>query len=420
MSSPASTLATRSDLADRTAAAPRTIAEVVALHAAERPDATAAVFLADDAGESSLTYRELHAAATGLAGRLRRTLAPGDRALLVYPPGLDFLIGFLGCVAAGVLATPTTYPKPRRPLSRTRRIAEDSGARVALSTGATIEAIDLGRQDPALRGLEWIATDTVTPSLEHAPRDVGAKPGNRFGTNAATDVAFLQYTSGSTSEPKGVVVSHANLMANLEAIRLAFGVDHARDAEARGGEGEVGVFWLPAYHDMGLVGALLSPLYCGGQSVLMAPTSYLQDPLRWLRAISEYGAAVSGAPNFAYDYCVRRVARERREGLDLSNWRLAFCGAEPVRAATLRRFAEAFEPCGFNPRAFFPCYGLAEATLLAASPAHDDNPTLLSVARAELAAGRAAVADGSEGQDAVELVGCGAPPAGHRLLVVDP
>ena len=408
---------------------PATFDLVVDAWAKRRPDRPACVFLTDDDQQQTLTYAQLDQRARAVAASLAERLTPGSRALLVYPAGLEFVVAFLGCQYAGVVAVPATHPKPRRPLPRMRRIAEDSGARVALTSRATLESIDFSQQDDTVQQLDWIATDELHQADEST---AGEHLTNETRGHAA--LSFLQYTSGSTSNPKGVMVSHANLMANLEAIRVSFGIEFGAD-DATDLASQTGVFWLPAYHDMGLIGGVLTPLYVGGTTVLMSPGSFLQRPAKWLRAISEFGASISGAPNFAYDYCVRRIAPDDREGLDLSRWRLAFCGAEPVRADTLRRFAESFEPAGFSARAFYPCYGLAEATLLAAGPDHDDNPTLLAVDRASVGAGSVTLArqtlqsslkdqlvssNGDGGPVVQELVGCGRAPEGHKLLVINP
>jgi acyl-CoA synthetase (AMP-forming)/AMP-acid ligase II len=309
---------------------------------------TAFIYLDEQAGTESITFRELEARARAIAATLQRTMEPGDRALLMYPAGLEFIAAFFGCLYAGVIAIPATYPKPRRPLPRMASIARNSGAQVALTTGQTLDTIDLAQQDPLVASMMWMATD-----------EVSAESGRHWKapTINADQIAFLQYTSGSTSDPKGVMVSHGNLLANLEAIRQAF------DVEIDGpGQDQVstGVFWLPAYHDMGLIGGILTPLYVGAKSVLMSPAAFLQRPMRWLEAIDRYRATISGAPNFAYEYCVRRTTEEDRARLDFSNWKLAFCGAEPIRAETIRGFTDAFRTSKFRPEAFYPCYGLAE------------------------------------------------------------
>jgi acyl-CoA synthetase (AMP-forming)/AMP-acid ligase II/acyl carrier protein len=266
----------------------------------------------------------------------------------------------------------------------------------------------MAQQDPVVSQLDWLASDEIDMAESAAWRP---QPIDAAGT------AFLQYTSGSTSDPKGVVVSHANLLANLEAIRQAFRIEE--DAAAAG-EPATGVFWLPAYHDMGLIGGILTPLYVGGRSVLMSPTAFLQRPIRWLEAIDRFHAVISGAPNFAYDYCVRRIDPRKRKSLRLDSWRLAFCGAEPIRAETIREFTEAFAESGFRADAFYPCYGLAENTLLAAGPAGHRPPTILAVERSALAQGQVQVASADTPSNNIqELVGCGEPADCHAIEIVD-
>jgi acyl-CoA synthetase (AMP-forming)/AMP-acid ligase II/acyl carrier protein len=386
----------------------RTMLDLLRHRAEVDRERTAYIFLSDDGvATTSLTFGQLDSRARAIAGFLEGQVAPGERALLVYPAGLDFITAFFGCLYAGVVAVPATYPKPRRPLPRMSRIAEDSGARIALTTAITLETLDLEQQDAIAQNLTWVATDEIADRVGR---------NWRAPTVNSDDLAFLQYTSGSTSDPKGVMVSHGNLLSNLEAIRQAFGIEPIVDPATN----PTGVFWLPAYHDMGLIGGILTPLYVGGRSVLMSPSSFLQRPLRWLKAIDEYGASISGAPNFAYDYCLRRVTATERANLDLHRWRLAFCGAEPIRAETIRGFCDAFAPAGFLPEAFFPCYGLAESTLLVTGADHRYQPTVIGVNRTALAEHRVEVADRHDKSHMQELVGCGTPAVGHSIAIVDP
>jgi len=381
--------------------------ELLQGQAAEHGDATAYLFLDDRDGSTEIAFRELDRRARLIAGRLQLELKPGDRALLVYPAGLEFIAAYFGCMYAGVIAVPATYPKPKRPMPRLQRIALDCDAHVALSTGQTLTTLDPDLLSADAATSQWIATDELDDNLA----DFWQQP-----NVSSDDLAFLQYTSGSTSDPKGVMVSHANLLNNLECIRVSFGLGDAEgDLESA-----TGVIWLPAYHDMGLIGGILTPLYMGGRCVLMSPTSFLQRPMRWLQAIHDYKAIVSGAPNFAYEYCVRRTTPEERAQLDLSRWRLAFCGAEPIRCETLAHFAEAYKPAGFKMRAFYPCYGLAESTLLAAGPDHSKEPHILPVNRAALAQHRVAIACGEPEAMVQRLVGCGAPMPEHSIVIVDP
>lgn len=383
-----------------------TMSDVLAQQAADDPTRTAYIFLDDRDGAVEMSYGELDRRARVIAARLQLELQPGDRALLVYPPGLDFIAAFFGCLYAGVVAVPATYPKPRRPMPRLNRIAVDCDAHVALSTGATLATLDPELLSADAATSQWIATDELIDELADQ-FEAPVVHGN--------DLAFLQYTSGSTSDPKGVMVSHANLLNNLECIRQSFGIGEMEEDHVSA----TGVFWLPAYHDMGLIGGVLTPLYMGGRSVLMSPTAFLQRPMRWLQAISDYRATISGAPNFAYDFVARRTKAEEREKLDLSMWRLAFCGAEPIRAETFALFAEALAPCGFESKSLYPCYGLAESTLLAAGPDFHHEPTVLVVNRQALSEHRVAVACGEPEEMTQKLVGCGQAMPGHTLLLVD-
>jgi acyl-CoA synthetase (AMP-forming)/AMP-acid ligase II/acyl carrier protein len=385
----------------------RTLLELLANQAANQPDGVAYVFLDERDGLSEITFGQLDRRARAIATRLQLELRPGDRALLVYPAGLEFIAAFFGCLYAGVVAVPATYPKPKRPMPRLQRIALDCDAHVALSTAQTLTTLDPDLLSADAATSQWIATDELADELA----DMWHRPVLVEG-----DLAFLQYTSGSTSDPKGVMLTHGNLLSNLECIRQSFGIGESEDDLISA----TGVFWLPAYHDMGLIGGILTPLYMGGRSVLMSPASFLQRPMRWLQAIHDYRATISGAPNFAYEYCVRRTTPEERGALDLSRWRLAFCGAEPIRAETLQHFADAFRPAGFRMDAFYPCYGLAETTLLAAGPNFENEPRILTVNRAALGDHRVVEAIGEPAEMTQRLVGCGPAVNGHTIVIVRP
>ncbi|GAA3815993.1 hypothetical protein GCM10022226_40920 [Sphaerisporangium flaviroseum] len=318
-------------------------AHVLWERAQESPGRVAISFDGEGAG---LTYGGLHRRAAALAARLRRAAAPGDRAVLLLPPGLDYVTAFFGCLYAGVIAVPTYPPMDDRQVPRLVSVLADARPRVVLTLAGLT---DLTRESLAAHG--------VTEPMVWLPVDAdGQEPGDDGPPPVrADDVAFLQYTSGSTSAPKGTIVTHANLLDNSAAIRALFG--HSQDS--------VGVIWLPPYHDMGLIGGILQPVYAGFPVVLMSPLTFLADPGKWLAAVSEHRATTSGGPNFAFDLCVRKITPERREGLDLSSWSVAFCGAEPVRRETMDRFVAAFGPYGFAREALYPCYGLAESTLIA-------------------------------------------------------
>ncbi|HEV7786800.1 MAG TPA: fatty acyl-AMP ligase, partial [Thermoanaerobaculia bacterium] len=351
--------------------------------AVSRPGQIAFTFLDEAGAATDLSYADLDRRALAIAARLQELGGAGQRALLLYPPGLEFVAAFLGCLYGGVVAVPAYPPTSERTLPRLLAIAQDARPVLALTTSARLDKLQtLAARLPGFDSLAWVETDRIAADLAGAWRDPQPGPDT---------LAFLQYTSGSTAAPKGVMVSHGNLFHNEEMIRRAFG----QSADS------VIVGWLPLYHDMGLIGNVLQPLYLGAHCILQTPATFLQRPLSWLAAISRYRATTSGAPNFAYDLCVRRIGAEQRAGLDLASWEVAFNGAEPVRPDTLERFAAAFAPQGFRRKAFYPCYGLAEATLFVSGGGKGALPVV-------------------EAAGARGLVGCGRPWMDQRLAVVDP
>ena len=351
--------------------------------------------------ESRLTYCELERRALAIAAHLQSHLSPGERVLLLYPPGIDFPAAFFGCLCAGMVAVPTNLPSSNRFLANLGATVSDARPTAALSVASTLEEhrrqID---QTPGLAALKWIATDTIPDDLA----DEWQEPS--LGHDS---LAVLQYTSGSTGSPKGIMVSHGNLLNNSSVIQAVFGHStHMR-----------GVIWLPPFHDMGLVGGIIQPVYTGGDAILISPVHFIQKPLRWLMAISRYKGTSSGGPNFAYDLCVRKITPEQKSGLDLSSWDVAFNGAEPVRWETLQRFAAAFKSCGFRQKAFLPCYGLSEITLMAAGCNKNSEPTFLQADAQAHKAGRLALATEEREHDCT-LVGNGEVPLGHAIVIVDP
>lgn len=387
----------------------KSVVEMLRRRAAERPTQAAFVFLTGDTAgggsEQTWTYAELDRRARAIAQEVSRHAAPGERAVLVFQPGLDFIAAFFGCLYAGVLPVPATYPKPRRPSSRLDAIVADCTPSLALTSSDVLATLQLTEQSTAVQELSWLAVDQC--------RDAAAF--QAFEPKSLNDPAFLQYTSGSTSQPRGVVVSHGNLLHNLELIRTGFKLAPAE----MHGPVEAGVFWLPAYHDMGLIGGILTPMYIGGTSYLIAPAAFLQRPILWLETISRTGAAISGGPNFAYELCARKTSPEQRAALDLSRWRLAFCGAEPIDTRALSEFAAAFKPCGFRQSAFYPCYGLAEGTLMVSGGSGANGPRVLRADRTRLAANELVAAD-SHAASVQELVSCGLPLGDQQVRVVDP
>ncbi|MFG0264626.1 MAG: AMP-binding protein, partial [Rhodopirellula sp. JB055] len=331
----------KSETADSTTREPKemrwkSLAHLLVDRAARHPDRPALTFLPDDSldgteAELTLTYADLHRRVRAVALRLVRDTGakPGDRAMLLFPPGLEFMIGFMACELARLIPVPTSYPKPGRAMPRLDASVADCRPTVLISDQETIAGIDPQRVSAETTALATFATDaSIESDLAASESSEDELP---LCDIESTDLALLQYTSGSTSDPKGVMVSHANLLSNLESIRQAFGIEWTDDAS---GEYERGLFWLPPFHDMGLIGGILEPLYVGGHAILMSPRSFLARPTRWLRAISDFKATISGAPNFAYQLCVDRIDAAQAESLDLSGWELAFCGAEPINAGT--------------------------------------------------------------------------------------
>ncbi|MFI0809371.1 AMP-binding protein [Streptomyces echinatus] len=326
---------------------PPTLVHILRDRALENPHGTAYVFLADgEDDERRIDYRQLYAAATGVADALAAGHERGERALLLFPPGLDYITAFFGCLLAGVVAVPAYPPQDARSLGRLDAIVTDAGASIALTTKDLLPLAQSGLDAP----LAWIATDAPKTGAGRAGAPIAPGP----VTAAPKDLAFLQYTSGSTRLPRGVMLTHANLTHNLRAICRSFA----------GASQDVMVSWLPPYHDMGLIGAILEPLYGGFPGVLMSPLHFLQKPFRWLKAISAHRGTISPSPNFGYELCLRKIDGEQRASLDLSSWRAAVNGAEPVRAETVERFTRRFASVGFGLGTFRPSYGLAEATLL--------------------------------------------------------
>jgi len=387
-------------------AEPTTLVDLLRRRAECQADDRAYTFLVDgESEEVHLTYSELDRQARAIGAWLGSQDLKGQRALLLYPPGLDFIATFFGCLYAGVVAVPTYPPRMNRAPSRIQAIAADAGARVALTTDAVLERVRaLIDQTSDLKGLRWLSTDGTVHGAEQGYERQWQRPQITGDT-----LAFLQYTSGSTGTPKGVMLSHSNLLHNSALIAYAF--EHTRSAS--------GVFWLPSYHDMGLVGGILQPLYLGRPNILMSPAAFLQKPFRWLQAISRYRGTTSGGPNFAFDLCVRKITPNQRATLDLSSWTVAFSGGEPVRADTLERFAETFAPCGFRPEAFYPCYGLAEATLLVSGGYKTAPPIVRWLDRKSLEADRVVPIAAGEG-GARALVGCGQTMPDQQIVITDP
>jgi amino acid adenylation domain-containing protein len=364
--------------------------ELVRRRAELMNDRSAYTFLVDgEQDEQRLTYGALDRSARALAAEMMSSAEPGQRALLLVPPGPDFVRAFFACLYAGVIAVPVPLPSSKRGLPRVLSIVRDCRPSVMISTRGFLTSIADERGNKAiadLRALRLLAIEDV----QECAAPVYRRPPIDGGT-----IAFLQYTSGSTGTPKGVVLTHDNLLANERAIASAFEHD----------EQSVIVGWLPPFHDMGLIGNVLQPIFVGAQGVHMTPQHFLTKPLRWLSAISRYRATTSGGPNFAYELCLQKIGPDALATLDLSSWKVAFNGAEPVRATTLARFGHTFAGTGFAQSAFYPCYGLAEATLLVSGGAAQQPASVAAVDARALESGRLVRA--ADGADAREVVGAG-------------
>ena len=379
-----------------------TIVDLLRQRAAYRPHDRAFTFLVDGENEElNITYAELDRKARAVGAWLTSEGMAGKRVLLLFPSGLDFIAAFMGCLYGGAIAVPAYPPRKNRSVERIEAIASNAEASVALTTRDVVDRFDsLRATAPSLEHLIW----KVDSELDVAWADRWERPDIDGST-----LAFLQYTSGSTGTPKGVMLSHENLLHNSLRIMQAFEVTRSQP----------GVFWLPSFHDMGLIGGILVPLYGSKLNVLMSPVAFLQKPLRWLQAISKYRATISGGPNFAYELCVRKTTPEQRATLDLSSWTLAFNGAEPVRAETIDAFCEAFAPCGFRREAFYPCYGLAESTLMVTGGMKFEPPVVRSFDASSIETGLA-ISRPANAPAVRRLVGSGRELDGQDVLIVDP
>jgi acyl-CoA synthetase (AMP-forming)/AMP-acid ligase II/acyl carrier protein len=379
----------------------KTLLELLRARAGSQPDKNAYIFLLDgETEETSLTYGELDQRARAIGAELQGSAAKDQLVLLLYPPGLEYIAAFFGCLYAGAVAVPVYPPTSQRSLPRLWSIVKDACPRVALTTTSILSKLEQTSGSSELKTLQWLTTDNL---------DISIASQWRSERLLGESLAFIQYTSGSTATPKGVMLTHDNLLQNQRMIQIAFEQT----------EQSIILGWLPLYHDMGLIGNVLQSMYCGAPCILMSPLSFLQKPARWLQAISNYHATTSGGPNFAYDLCVRKIGLQDRANLDLRSWTVAFNGAEPIREATIDRFCAAFEPCGFRREAFFPCYGLAEATLFVSGGPKSALPVIASVKRAALEINEVVVA-GDADENVTSFVGSGCSWLDQEIRIVDP
>jgi acyl-CoA synthetase (AMP-forming)/AMP-acid ligase II len=382
----------------------KTLGDILWDRTQNQPNQIAYTFLSDgETQEIKITYQELYICAQRVAAKLKSLEVSHERALLLYPSGLEFIAAFFGCLYAGVIAIPVNLPRRNQKMSRLVAIAADSQSTIALTTTSLLTSIkEQFSQNTELADLVCLGTDLTSGDLT----DDCSQP--IFTPNT---LAFLQYTSGSTGTPKGVMVSHSNLLHNEEMIKQAF--QHHEET--------IVVGWLPLFHDMGLIGNVLQPLYLGRQCIFMSPEAFLAKPIRWLKAISCYKATTSGGPNFAYDFCMRMISPEQLGDLDLSSWEVAFNGAEAIRSETIEEFSAKFESCGFRKQAFYPCYGMAETTLLVSGVNKSKTPLVYSVKKSFLKQNQVVLATNSDSDDDIKkIVSCGQTWLDGTLKIVNP
>ena len=379
------------------------IVEILQRRAKSQGGDTAYIFLKDGENqEIRLTYRELDLQAKAIAFELQQLVSPGSRALLVYPysGGLEFITAFFGCMYAGVVAVPCHPPKNRLTTVEVQSRIVSAAAEVILTDASfwgklATQLVEWGNQE-----LHCLNTDKIKQNKNYNYKKIEI---------TANSLAFLQYTSGSTGEPKGVMISHGCLMQNQEMLKQAFG--HTKDL--------VGVGWLPLFHDMGLIGNVIQPIYMGACCVMMSPVSFVQKPIRWLQAISKYRATTSGAPNFAYDLLCDRITAEQATQLDLSSWEVAFCGAEPVQTATIDTFSRKFADCGFKSTMFYPCYGMAEATLMITGGDKTQSPTVKYLDQMALEQNKVVISEQPNSRTKT-FVSAGYPWLDGQIAIADP
>ncbi len=379
-----------------------TVVEVLRLRSSTQPDRDAFTFLLDgETEQTTLTYQELDRRSRQIAAQLQALGLTGERALLLYPAGLDFLVAFFGCLYAGVVAVTAYPPRNERNTPRIKAISIDAQAAIALTTTDILPTVrSLMSQKTDLESLMWLTTDNLAEGIE----DSWQEPSIDGDT-----LAFLQYTSGSTGTPKGVMISHRNLLHNAHTTYQF--MEHSPESKF--------VTWLPMYHDMGLIGGILQPLYGGFPCIIMPPTSFLQRPYRWLQAISRYKGTTSGGPNFAYQLCTQKITPEQKETLDLSSWSVAFNGAEPIQYDTLERFAAAFADCGFRKEAFYPCYGMAETTLMVSGVQKATSPIIKTVQKSALES-NLVVESSVNDEDVYRFVSCGRVIPQQEVAIANP
>lgn len=352
----------------------------------------------EEISEIGLSYLELERKAKSIAAFFQGMNAAGERALLVFEPGFDYITAFFGCLYAGVIAIPVYPSLFSRYFANIQAVVLDSGAKYVLTAAQVLKNIQL-ENNSEFKKLSWVVTDYIADDLGNDYQEIKI--------NSET-IAFLQYTSGSTAAPKGVIITHGNLLQNTAVMF----------EKIRNYPNNIIVTWLPPYHNMGLIGGILEPLYGHVPSIILAPGSFFRNPVRWLDAISIYRGTVSLAPNFAYELCRKRISAEQKLNLDLSSWRFAFNGAEPIRASTIDGFAAEFQSCGFKRQVFYPCYGLSECTLLVTGGRNANGPAEIAVSQEAFNSGQ--IKPGRFPDRTRRIISCGHGPANQIIKIVDP
>jgi acyl-CoA synthetase (AMP-forming)/AMP-acid ligase II len=383
------------------AAATLPVHDTLALRAWIHPEKTLFTFLDEQGKESDrVTYLQLFLKARAIAKQLTLISSPGDRVALFFPQGLEFIASFLGCLISGCIAVPVNLPTRRR-MDRCVKIIEDCGAKLVLTPESEREEMNVAFAQTSCADLHCNAPVEVA--------DTGAKVDwSQVLSNADRDqIAFLQYTSGSTSDPKGVMVTLDNITANLRMMRDSWELDHTTDI----------VTWQPHHHDMGLILGQLLPISLGNHTIIMSPITFVRQPSIWLQAISDYKATMAGGPNFAYNLAAERYTADKFPNLDLSSWKVALNGADVVRSTSLSRFCSVYEKHGFHANSFLPCYGLAEATLFVTGGSICQPTNSLIADPAKLDQGFVKAVSSDNGR---ELIGCGEPSWEVDVVIVDP
>ena len=389
-----------------TSVEPKTLVELLRTRAVKQSDDHAYSFMINGKKPSEpLTYAALDQQARAIASHLQHYKAEGERALLLYPQGLEVIAAFCGSLYAGVIAIPVPPPESgrlKRTLPRLRSIVKDAKATIALTTASIFELIATVKDEfPEFESMRWIDTATINPDLAEEWVDPQVHP---------DQLAYLQYTSGSTSTPKGVMLTHYNLMHHCRYLKEACGYD----------TDSVSITWMPYFHDYGLVEGMMVPLYNGHPCYVMSPFAFIKRPLNWLKNISTYKGTHSQAPNFAYDLCIRRIKPQQIAELDLSSWQAAGNAAEPINPQVMAKFMDTFSPCGFKWEAFAPSYGLAENTLLATTKPKGTKPVFLAVETAAMEQNRVVVADFEQPEGTRIIAGCGKKVCDTEIAIVNP